>query len=84
MNGSAATFYGLHHLVLFRHATVRRLLENSGFNEVKIVGAATEPGRIFRGNGFKDKMARLGLGGLFLAAKIIGKQNKMLIAAKKI
>ena len=84
MNGSAATFYGLHHLVLFRHATVRRLLENSGFKEVKIVGAATEPGRIFRGNGFKDKMARLGLGGLFLAAKIIGKQNKMLIAAKKI
>ena len=83
ISGPAATFYGLHHLVLFRRATVRRLLQENGFKTVAIVGAATEPGRIFRGNGIKDRMVRLGLGGLFLAAKLFGKQNKMLIAAVK-
>ena len=83
INGPASTFYGLHHLVLFRLQTVRRLLEDNGFKIVEIRGAATDPARIFRGNGFKDKMARLGLGGLFLIARIVGRQNKMLIAARK-
>lgn len=83
IRGPAATFYGLHHLVLFRPATVRRLLEESGFSVVEICGAETDPGRIFRGNGFKDKMTRLGLGGLFLVARLLGRQNKMLIAARK-
>jgi 2-polyprenyl-3-methyl-5-hydroxy-6-metoxy-1,4-benzoquinol methylase len=83
INGPAATFYGLHHLALFRRATVRRLLENGGFQVVAIAGAATEPSRIFRGNGIKDRMVRLGLGMLFLFARLIGRQNKMLIAARK-
>ena len=81
--GPASTFYGLHHLVLFRPQTVRRLLEENGFKIVEIRGAATDPARIFRGKGFKDKMARLGLGGLFLLARLVGRRNKMLIAAKK-
>jgi len=84
ISGPASTFYGLHHLVLFRPQTVRRLLEDNGFKIVEIRGAATEPGRIFRGNGIKDKMARLGLGALFIIARLVGRQNKMLIAAKKI
>lgn len=83
INGSASTFYGLHHLVLFRPPTVRRLLEENGFRIVEVRGAATDPARIFRGNGIKDRMVRLGLGGLFLVARIVGRQNKMLIAAKK-
>jgi 2-polyprenyl-3-methyl-5-hydroxy-6-metoxy-1,4-benzoquinol methylase len=84
IKGPAATFYGLHHLVLFRPATVRRLLEDNGFEVVEIRGAATDPGRIFRGKGFRDMMARLGLGALFLISKLVGRQNKMLIAAVKI
>ncbi len=83
IGGPAATFYGLHHLVLFRRATVARLLEENGFQVAAIAGAATEPGRIFRGNGIKDRIVRLGLGGLFVVAKLIGRQNKMLIAARK-
>jgi hypothetical protein len=83
IKGPAHTFYGLHHLVLFRPKTIRRLLEENGFKVVEIRGAATEVGRIFRGNGFKDKMTRLGLGGLFLLACLVGRQNKMLIAARK-
>lgn len=84
VRGPAMTFYGLHHLVLFRPKTVARLLRDGGFTVVEIAGAATTAGRIFRGNGFKDKMTRLGLGGLFLLARLINRQNKMLIAAKKI
>jgi 2-polyprenyl-3-methyl-5-hydroxy-6-metoxy-1,4-benzoquinol methylase len=83
IKGPASTFYGLHHLVLFRPPTVRRLLEENGFKIIEIRGVATDPGRIFRGNGFKDRMARLGVGVLFLAARLVGRQNKMLIAAKK-
>ncbi len=81
--GPAATFYGLHHLALFQKTTVRRLLEESGFAMVEIKGAATDPTRVFRGNGFKDKITRLGLGILFLLARLVGRQNKMLIAAVK-
>jgi SAM-dependent methyltransferase len=84
IKGPAETFYGLHHLVLFRRQTVMRLLEANEFKVVKISGAATDFTRIFRGNGFKDKIARLGVGGLFLVACVIGRQNKMLIAARKI
>jgi len=83
INGPASTFYGLHHLVLFRPPTVRRMLEENGFKIVEISGAATDPARIFRGNGIKDRMVRLGLGGLFLIARLVGRQNKMLIAARK-
>ena len=83
INGPASTFYGLHHLVLFRRETARRLLEENGFKIVEIRGAATEPSRIFRGNGIKDRMVRLGLGGLFFLARLVGRQNKMLIAARK-
>ncbi len=82
--GPARTFYGLHHLVLFRRRTAIRLLETEGFEIVEIRGAATAVGRVFRKNGIKDRMMRLGLGGLFLIAMLIGKQNKMLIAARKI
>jgi len=83
LKGPAAVFYGLHHLVLFRPRTIRRLLEENGFTIASLVGAETNPGRVFRGNGFKDKMTRLVLGGLFLFARIIGRRNKMLIAARK-
>jgi 2-polyprenyl-3-methyl-5-hydroxy-6-metoxy-1,4-benzoquinol methylase len=83
IKGPAKVFYGLHHLILFRKKTIRRLLEANGFKTISIRGAATDPGRIFRGNGFKDKMARLSLGGLFLVARLVGRQNKMFIAAKK-
>ena len=81
--GPARTFYGLHHLVLFRRKTIRRLLEEGGFSIAEIRGASTGPGRIFRGNGFKDKMMRLALGALFLLAKAADRQNKMLVAARK-
>jgi 2-polyprenyl-3-methyl-5-hydroxy-6-metoxy-1,4-benzoquinol methylase len=84
IKGPAATFYGLHHLALFRRRTVNRLLAENGFTIVAMKGATTAPGRIFRGNGIKDKMTRLGLGGLFLLARLIGRQNKMLVAARKI
>lgn len=83
VKGPASTFYGLHHLVLFRPQTVRRLLENNGFKIVEISGAETDPSRVFRGNGFKDKMTRLGLGIIFFVARLAGKRNKMLIAARK-
>lgn len=83
IKGPASTFYGLHHLVLFRRATALRLLETEGFKVVKMCGATTAASRIFRKNGFKDRMVRFGLGGLFLAARVIRKQNKMLIAAHK-
>ena len=83
LKGPASTFYGLHHLVLFRPPTVRRMLEENGFRIVEVRGAATDPARIFRGNGIKDRMVRLGLGGLFLIARLVGRQNKMLIAARK-
>jgi len=79
----AASFYGLHHLVLFRQKTMCRLLEKNGFAIIEIRGAVTDPGRIFRNNGFKDKMTRLALGALFILAKAVNKQNKMLIAARK-
>jgi 2-polyprenyl-3-methyl-5-hydroxy-6-metoxy-1,4-benzoquinol methylase len=79
----AATFYGLHHLVLFRKKTLTRLLEDNGFKVVIIAGAATDPGRVFRGNGFKDKIMRVALRVVFFAARLIGRQNKMLVAARK-
>jgi 2-polyprenyl-3-methyl-5-hydroxy-6-metoxy-1,4-benzoquinol methylase len=84
ISGPAATFYGLHHLVLFRRETVRRMLEENGFSVTEIRGAETDPGRIFRGNGFKDKMTRLGLRALFVVAGVFNRRNKMLVAARKI
>jgi 2-polyprenyl-3-methyl-5-hydroxy-6-metoxy-1,4-benzoquinol methylase len=76
LRGPADTFYGLHHLVLFRRKTVKRLLGENGFRVVEIRRATTDPGRVFRGSSLKDKMARLGLG-------LIGRGNKMLVAARK-
>lgn len=83
ITGPAKTFYGLHHLVLFRNGTVSRLLRENGFEVVKIAGAETPPARVFRGKGFSDKIVRLGLNVIFAVARIMNRRNKMLIAAKK-
>lgn len=83
IRGPAQTFYGLHHLVLFRRATLCRLLTDNGFEVIETRPAETQVSRIFRGNGFRDKMVRLGLGGLFFVARLVGRRNKMLVAARK-
>lgn len=79
----ANTFYGMHHLVLFRPKTLKRLLEENGFAIEKISFVSTDPTRVFRNNTFKDKIMRLGLGIIFAFAEVFGGQNKMLIAARK-
>ena len=79
----ANTFYGMHHLVLFRPLTLNKLLEESGFIIEKISFVSTDPARVFRNASFKDKIMRLGLGIIALLATILGRQNKMLIAARK-
>lgn len=84
IGGPAATFYGLHHLVLFRRPTITKLLESNGFKIIEIRGDETVVGRIFRGSGLKDRVMRFGVGFIFLIGRLIGKQNKMLVAAQKI
>jgi 2-polyprenyl-3-methyl-5-hydroxy-6-metoxy-1,4-benzoquinol methylase len=80
----ANTFYGMHHLVLFRPATLNKLLEENGFVIEKISFVSTDPARVFRGGSFRDKMMRLGLGIIAFFAVLFGRQNKMLIAARKL
>jgi 2-polyprenyl-3-methyl-5-hydroxy-6-metoxy-1,4-benzoquinol methylase len=84
VTGPADTFYGMHHIALFRPKTIRRLLETHGFKVMQIRGAETDPARIFRGTGFKDRVMCAGLGVLFFIARIVGKPNKMLIAAHRL
>lgn len=76
-------FYGLHHLVLFRRATLRRLLEARGLRVVAMQGASTRVSRIFGGRSVRDRAARLFLGGLNLLARCVGRQNKMIVTARK-
>ena len=76
-------FYGMHHLVLFRPATARRLLEEAGFELREMVGAETTVERSFRSSSLKDKTMRAGLGALFVTARLLGRRNKLLIAAQK-
>jgi 2-polyprenyl-3-methyl-5-hydroxy-6-metoxy-1,4-benzoquinol methylase len=80
----ADTFYGMHHLVLFRLPTLKKLLEENGFVIEKLSFISTDPARVFRNASFKDKIMRLGLGIISFFAVLFGRQNKMLIAARKI
>ncbi len=79
----AEHFYGLHHIVLFRRATLRRLLESAGLRVEAIEGASTDPGRTFRGTGLRDRAARAFLWALALVARCTGRQNKMIVTARK-
>jgi len=79
----ANAFYGMHHLALFRPATIRRLLAEGGFEVVEIRGAGTTVSRVFRGSGAGQWALRAVLNVLFFCAKMLGKENKMLIAARK-
>ncbi len=79
----ARQFYGTHHLVLFRRASIRRLLEQHGFVVEGITGASTYVARSFSGSGLKARASRLFLGALFALAKLVGRQNKMIVVAKK-
>jgi 2-polyprenyl-3-methyl-5-hydroxy-6-metoxy-1,4-benzoquinol methylase len=83
IKGPAETFYGMHHLVLFRIMTLNKLLEENGFTIEKANFLSTDPGRVFRSSSFKDTMTRFGLGLLFFFAALFGRQNKMLVAARK-
>ncbi|MBZ0253246.1 MAG: class I SAM-dependent methyltransferase, partial [Candidatus Methylomirabilis sp.] len=76
-------FYGLHHLVLFRRATLRRLLEARGLRVVGMEGASTCPARIFGGRSLRDRAARLFLGGLTALARCVDRQNKMIVTARR-
>jgi 2-polyprenyl-3-methyl-5-hydroxy-6-metoxy-1,4-benzoquinol methylase len=79
----AETFYGMHHLVLFRPLTLNKLLEENGFVIEKLSFVSTDPARVFRNQTFKDKIMRLGLMIISSAAVVLGRQNKMIIAAQK-
>jgi len=79
----ADLFYGIHHLVLFRRQSMRRLLDRHGFEVIDIRPAETYVPRIFRGASLRDKAARVGLGALFRVARVVDRQNKMLVAARK-
>ena len=50
---------------------------------VEISAAETYVPRIFRGSGLRDVAARAGLGALFRVARLVDRQNKMLVAARK-
>lgn len=82
-DGPAKTFYGLHHVVLFRPATMRRLLEENGFRVREVRGAETHIGRAFREKTLRHHVMRAGLRALFAVATLTGSRNKMLVAAQR-
>jgi 2-polyprenyl-3-methyl-5-hydroxy-6-metoxy-1,4-benzoquinol methylase len=81
--GPADVFYGMHHVVLFRRATIERLLGDNGFEVRAFRGAETYIGRAFRGRTLRDRVMRTGLRAVFLLGRVLSRPNKMLVAAQK-
>jgi 2-polyprenyl-3-methyl-5-hydroxy-6-metoxy-1,4-benzoquinol methylase len=79
----AEMFYGIHHIVLFRPATIRKLLEMTGFETIEIHHTETRVQRVFDRNRLQSLVPWLGVSALFVTARVVGMQNKMLIAARK-
>lgn len=83
IKGPAATFYGLHHLTLWDPKTIRRALEERGFKVMNIRFVHTPGSRVFRGKTFRDTVMRVGVWVVQALGVLFGKQNKMIIIAKK-
>lgn len=81
--GPALTFYGVHHLTLWNHATIRRLLTEIGFASIKIAPATTLASRVFRGTKISDRFMRIGVGLIQNIGRNLGRENKMIIVAQK-
>jgi len=84
ITGPAKTFYGLHHLSLWNPKNIKQALEKYGFEIKKIEQDYTPSSRVFRGKTFKDKFMRLAIGLVQMIGGAIGRENKMIIIAKKV
>lgn len=83
ISGPAATFYGLHHLTLWNPSNIRRMLEGVGFHIEEIKFDTTPAGRVFRRSSFHDTLMRSAVGLIQTMGKLVGKENKMILVARK-
>lgn len=84
LRGPARTFYGLHHLTLWNHKNIRQVLEDLNFEAQKLEQDFTPAKRIFRTNSLKDGLMRFTVGLVQKIGKLTGRQNKMIVVAKKL
>ncbi len=80
----AEMFYGIHHIVLFRAETIRDLLQRAGFEIVEIRFAETQVQRVFNRSSLRSLISWTAVSTLFLCARLVKMQNKLLIAARRV
>lgn len=83
VTGPARTFYGVHHLTLWNHKTIRRALSELGFTSTAITPESTPAFRVFRGKTLRDRLMRMGVDSIQYVGRILGRQNKMIVVVKK-